>query len=216
MTRGRRGSSRAAWHGFGHLGPRGPRGRPAGAGHPRLHRQRRDHAGAAQARWPRPAGGSTVEDAAGTSAPAPTRSSASASASTASPRQADPGRRLEPRRRLRPGARPRPSRPCQRRRHPRHARSPAIPRQNNVWKPLRMGRRAPGRRTRRSRASPTSRPVPHLAIWSRARRHHRPRAARGLAARERQGRSSSTATTWPSESSPKTAQGGGAGNRQLS
>ena len=46
------------WRGFGHIGPRGPGGRAAGAGHPRLHRQRPHDDGACAVRSPRRGSGS--------------------------------------------------------------------------------------------------------------------------------------------------------------
>ena len=151
------GSSRAPGTAFGHLGPARPRGRPAGAGHPRLHRQRPHHAWSSARRWPTPAGGSTRGSCGWNMGARADTIERLASASTPQPRQAGPDRRLEPRRSLRPGASPRPSRPGQRGRHARHARSAAIPSSEQCLAPLRMGRGPPGRRTRRSRASPTSR-----------------------------------------------------------
>ena len=76
------------------------------------------------------------------------------------PRQADPDRRLEPRRRLRPRARPPPPRTGHARSSPSARPFSRRPAPEQRLAPLRMGRRAPGRPTRRSRASPTSRRSP--------------------------------------------------------
>ncbi len=159
--------------------PARPRRRPAGAGHPRLHRRRSHHPGAAprprRRRLPRPPAGSCGWNM---GARADTIERLRQRLEPDLPRPARAGRRLEPRRRLRPRARPRPPRPGPRRRHPGLARSARTPSSTMSGGSM-NGSPATRSTSRRSRASPPSRRSRRLAIWSRKDGIIAPAAARG-------------------------------------
>ena len=72
------------------------------------------------------------------------------------------------------------------------------PRQNNVWRLYEWVAGHPVDQPPIERICDKP-PVPCLAIWSRQRRHHRPRAPPAACPRKATRPSSSTATIWPSE-----------------